>query len=108
MAYQIPTYETPLTSKGQTQSSWYRFFLSVWQGAAPSNETTLKVGGSPFSYTAPSRGYVLLKGGTVSAVQVMRSVTTLTGLTAGIFPLSQGDVLVVTYSALPTMVFFSQ
>lgn len=108
MAYQIPAYEVPLTSKGQTQSSWYRFFLNLLQGPPPSNESTITVGGSPFKYTAPSRGFVILRGGTVSAVQFTRSLTTLTGLTAGLFPLSQGDVLTVTYSGLPAMVFVPQ
>ena len=108
MAYQIPQYEVPLTSKGQTQASWYRFFLNLLQGPPPSNETAITVGGSPFAYTAPSRGFVVVKGGTVSAVQIARSLTTLTGLTSGVFPMSQGDVLTVTYSALPAMVFFPQ
>lgn len=59
-------------------------------------------------FTAPSKGYVILNGGSVSAVQFTRSVTTLTGQTAGIFPLNQGDVLTVTYASLPTMTFVPQ
>lgn len=110
MSYTVPNYEVPLNSgpQRQTHNSWYRFFQGVYQGQPPSNESTVSVGGSPFMFTAPSKGYVILNGGSVSAVQFTRSVTTLTGQTAGIFPLNQGDVLTVTYASLPTMTFVPQ
>ena len=104
----IPTYEQPLTKSGQTQSVWYRYFQDVFQGTPPANESSISVGASPFRYTATQKGFVILSGGTVTAVQFNRSVTTLTGQTSGIFPLSQGDVLTVTYSGLPTMTFVPQ
>jgi hypothetical protein len=106
LSYQIaPTYEQPLTKNGQTQSVWYRFFQGLYQGTPPSAESTLVVGASPWTYTAPVKGFVILKGGTVSAVTFTRSVTTVTGQTAGIFPMNQGDMLTVTYSGLPSMVW---
>ena len=108
MSYTVPQYEQPLLVKGQTTSVWYRYFQNTFFGAAPSNETTVSVGGSPFAYTAPSRGFVLIKSGTVSSIQYTRSLTTLTGLTSGIFPVSQGDVLTVAYTGLPSMTFFPQ
>lgn len=108
MSYDVPNYEIPLNPKGQTHSAWYRFFQASYQGQAPSNESPVTLGASPFPYTAPSRGFVILSGGSVSAVQFTRSVTTLTGQTAGIFPLSQGDVLTVTYASLPNMTFVPQ
>ena len=103
-----PTYEQPIHIQGRTTSSWYRFFQGLYQGTPPSNETTIAIGGSPFAYTAPSGGFVVIRGGTVSAVQFTRSVTTLTGQTSGLFPVSQGDVLTVTYSGIPNMVFVPQ
>lgn len=108
MSYVVPQYEQPFVVKGQTSTPWYRFMQNLWIGVPPSNETTVTVGGSPFSYTSPSRGYVILRGGTVSSVQFTRSVTTLTGQTSGIFPLNQGDVLTVTYTGLPNMTFVPQ
>jgi hypothetical protein len=84
---------------------WYRFFQGLYQGTPPSAESTLVVGASPWTYTAPVKGFVILKGGTVSAVTFTRSVTTVTGQTAGIFPMNQGDMLTVTYSGLPSMVW---
>jgi len=109
LSYQTcPTYEQPLVIKGQTSSPWYRFFQGLFQGTPPSQESTLTVGGSPFTYTAPQRGFIILSGGSVSAVQFTRAVTTLTGQTSGIFPLSQGDMLTVTYAGLPSMLWVPQ
>jgi hypothetical protein len=41
---------------------------------------------------------MIIRGGSVSAVQFTRSVTTLTGQTQGVFPLAQGDTLTITYT----------
>lgn len=68
-------------------------------------ERILLVGGTPFSFTAPHNGFVIVKGGTVLAITFTRCQVTLTGQTSGIFPLYQGDTLTVSYSGLPTMVF---
>jgi hypothetical protein len=103
-----PTYETPLTVKGQTHTAWFRFFQNVYKGAPPSSETTLTLGASPWSYQAPAKGFVIIRGGTVSAVQFTRSVTTLTGQTQGVFPMSQGDTLAITYSVLPSLTWVPQ
>lgn len=109
MSFQTcPTYDQPLTKGGQTQSVWYRFFQGTFLGTPPAAEVTLTPGASPYAFTAPQKGFMIVRGGTVSAVQFTRSTTTLTGQTSGIFPLSQGDILTVTYTGLPTMVFVSQ
>jgi hypothetical protein len=103
-----PTYDTPLTTKGQTHTAWYRFFTGIYKGAPPSSESTLILGASPWSYQAPSAGFIIIRGGTVSAVQFTRSVTTLTGQTQGVFPMSQGDTITITYSSVPSAVWVPQ
>lgn len=66
----------------------------------------ITVGASPFAYTALAEGTVTVSGGTVSAISITRGATVVpTGVTAGVFPLSQGDIITVTYSVLPTMNF---
>lgn len=102
---QMPNYDTSLLTGKQITRSWFRWFQDEDNGLPKGAEITVSVGGSPFVFTAPSAGYIILRGGTVSAVELTRTVTILTGQTAGFFPLSQGDQLTVTYSALPTMVF---
>lgn len=83
---------------------WYRFFNALSQSnQAPA---AIAVGVSPFSYTAPQAGVVLISGGTVSAIAYGRGgVFTNIGTTAGPVPISQGDVVRVTYTVLPTMTF---
>ena len=62
--------------------------------------------GSPFTYKAPFPGFVILTSGTVSDVSITRAATTVTtGQTAGLFPVSRFDSLVVTYTGAPTMKF---
>ncbi|MGS0981013.1 hypothetical protein [Burkholderia glumae] len=65
------------------------------------------VGASPFAYTAPAAGTVLIVGGTVSAVTLKRGTASAVsvGATAGSVPVSAGDIVTVTYSAAPTMSF---
>jgi hypothetical protein len=109
MSYQTaPTYDTPLTQKGQTHTAWYRFFQGVYKGTPPASESTVTLGASPYAYQAAAKGFLIIRGGTVSAAQFARSVTTLTGQTQGIFPLSQGDTLTITYSVLPTVTWVPQ
>jgi hypothetical protein len=103
-----PTYETPLTVKGSTHRTWYAFFQNIYKGSPPSSESTLTLGASPWSYQATAKGFAIIKGGTVSAVQFGRTQTTLTGQTQGIFPLSQGDTLTITYSVVPTVTWVPQ
>lgn len=61
---------------------------------------------SPFTYTAGFDGTIVVTGGTVSAISIIRQGTSVaTGITTGLFPLSRLDSLQVTYSAAPTMTF---
>jgi hypothetical protein len=61
-------------------------------------------GASPFSYQAPWSGYVLVTGGTVSAVAMARDGSTFFAFpNAGPVPVACGDVIRVTYSGVPTM-----
>lgn len=63
--------------------------------------------GSPFTYTAPAAGTVVVTGGTVTNIQLKRGTTTITIAAASpaVIPVSAGDQVIVTYSAAPTMSF---
>lgn len=103
----VPTYTTQLSPGQHNNNIWYRYFQQNEQGAPPSSETAISVTASPFSFTAPVKGFVIVSGGTVSAIMFSRSagVFYLTGQTSGTFTLAQNDVLKVTYSGKPTMTF---
>jgi hypothetical protein len=68
--------------------------------------TAVTPGTSPAQLLASARGHFTVSGGTVSAIALVRNgvSTTLPG-TSGIFPVSQGDTLSVTYSVVPTVEF---
>lgn len=73
---------------------------------APPAPAAIVVGASPYTYTAPSNGCVVVSGGTVSLVQLGRAGAFLaTGVTTGVFPVSAGDQIKVTYTVAPTMTF---
>lgn len=83
-----------------------RFDMSSFSNIArsPASQTA---GASPFVYTAPANGIVIVSGGTVSLVQYGRQGTlTALGLTSGTFPIVQGDTVTVTWVVTaPTITF---
>ena len=107
----MPTYQEGLTQKGVTSRGWYSFWAGLLKGQPTGNVSGITVSTSPFSYVAPSGGFVIVQGGTTTQVQFSRDGVNffITGATAGMFPVSQGDTLVVTYSlGPPNMTFVPQ
>lgn len=105
----VPTYTQPLQEKGNTTSDWYRYFQHTDSGLPPANETAVVPTASPFVYGAPRKGFVIIQGGTVSAIAFSRSGPFyVTGQTAGVFPVNQNDQLQITYSGVPNVVFVPQ
>lgn len=107
----IPTFSQNLTENDTTSKVWYFFWQGLWKGTSPAAESAITATASPMSYVSPSRGFLILSGGTVSAVSFSRDGVTFyaTGETAGTFPVSLGDTLRVTYTVVPTtMVFVPQ
>ena len=73
-------------------------------GQAPSN---LSVGASPWTFSAPTNGFIVLDGGTVSNVEFQRAgVAAQIGNPPELIPLRQADQIIVTYSAAPGAVWF--
>lgn len=106
----IPQNPQNFLEKGVMARVWYFFLSSLWTGLPPSAESAVTVGTSPFAYTAKQRGFMIVQGGSVSLVQYSRDGVTnhTTGQTQGCFPLSQGDLLIVTYSVAPAMTWVPQ
>ena len=105
-----PTYDEPLTTEGNTSTSWYRWVQHTEKGLPPSSELAVPVTASPWTYTAPAKGFVIVTGGTVSLIQFSRTTGTFypTGQTSGTFPVSLNDQIKITYSAVPNVVFVPQ
>jgi len=101
----LPTYDQPLVIGGKTSSPWYRFWVGLLQEQPQGAEIPITVGPSPFTYTAPLGGNALISGGTISAIQLVRTMANNLGPGENVVPLSNGDQLIITYSVKPTIVF---
>jgi hypothetical protein len=106
----LPVFEISLIEGKTTNKVWYFFFKSLLNGNPPAVEFAVTPTGSPFTFVAPQRGFLIVNGGTISLIQFSRSGTTnyTTGQTAGCFPLSAGDSLIIRYSADPQLTFVPQ
>lgn len=66
------------------------------------------VGASPFTYTVPRLGQLIVAAGTVTTIELSRdsgATWTTIGLVTCELLLSMGDQVKVTYAVLPTMFF---
>lgn len=89
---------------GQMTTPWRQFFSRLIQLPPAIEDVT--PGASPYQYTASVSGSLLIVGGTVSGVSLVRGRSTIaTGQIAGFFPLSQQDGLIITYAVAPTLYF---
>lgn len=104
----LPTYQEPMDEQGNMRASWRRWFAATDNGTPPAAEVSVTVGASPFAYQATQKGFLVITGGTVSAISITRTGTYSTGITAGIVPVSLADIVTVTWSGKPTMTFFPQ
>ena len=107
MSNALPTFNQQILEGGRTSRVWYFFFQGLWNGIPPGAESKVVVTASPFGFIAPRGGFLIVQGGTVSSVSFSRDGITphATGQTAGMFPLSKGDTLTVTYSSVPNLTF---
>lgn len=103
----LPQFGQPLSKDSVTNKDWYFFWAGLWRGLAPELEAPVTLGASPYEYSAPRRGSVIVSGGTVSLIRFSRDGSTFynVGATAGMFALNAADRLEVTYSVLPTLTF---
>lgn len=103
-----PTYSEPLTIKGQTARGWFRLWAGLQAGQPTGPTAGVVVGASPFKYEAPQGGSLIVNGGSTTQISFSRDGANffITGQTAGMFPLSQGDILQITYTLAPPTVTF--
>lgn len=88
---------------GRISQPWIQYLQQFTQ--APPNFILVSVSASPFSYTAKEPGSVVITGGTVSAVHLVRGTTDINLTGQKIIPMSINDTVIVTYSVLPTIQF---
>lgn len=102
----FPSLASPLVNPqtGVLASTWIQFFQK-FVNPPPAIENVI-LQPSPFSYIATSNGFLSLEGGNITNVQFTRGSTTFTlSMTSGIIPMSQDDIVVITYTVAPTIRF---
>lgn len=104
----LPTFTQQWTPGNVNDANWYRWSTQTENGTPPSSESAVTIGASPFTYTAPEKGFLVVSGGTITSVMISRIPNQfyLTGQTAGMFPLSQNDSLKFVFTGKPIMTFF--
>lgn len=102
-----PTYNEPLATKGVTTRDWYVCWTGLVNGQPTGIPAPVTAGPSPYTYKASQGGTLIIQGGTVSMVSFSRDGVTNfnTGQTQGMFPVSAGDTLIITYSGAPNLTF---
>lgn len=100
----IPNMLSALVDKaGKILPPWNSFFQQFSNPPAPIMSPTVTA--SPFSYLVKQPGMVVLSGGTVSLVQLIRGKITISMGTTTAFPVEIQDTVKITYSVLPTLKF---
>jgi hypothetical protein len=93
-----------LDTNGRVSLPWFYWFQSLVGPGQPI--TPITVTASPSSFTANENGSFVISGGTVSNIQITRGVTTIAvGFTSGIVPVKQNDIVIVTWTVIPTVNF---
>lgn len=108
MTRPVPNMQAALVDKlGKLVSPWNSWFQQFTQ--PPLAVAAVAVGASPFLYTPNNIGQVVVSGGTVSDISLIRGGVTISLFTSTAFPrlilVSIGDTIQVTYSVLPTIRF---
>lgn len=99
---------------GIINQTWYQLLIALWvrtgggKGGEPDPIAPVVITSSPFIYTASAKGNLWISQGTYCNFSLLRQGTTLSfgKVTRGIFPVSEGDTVTITYNDLPPTIYF--
>lgn len=104
MTLVIPNMTAPMVGKGGVIIPPWNSFFQQFTGS-PSGIMSIVLGASPFTYQAGEPGTVVISGGTVSAVHLIRGSVNINMGTARAIVVSRFDQIQITYSVLPVVQF---
>lgn len=106
----LPPPQFPLVDKGGEvmNFTWYNYFLAQYNATAVNGAQELTLSSSPFTYTAPSGGFIVASSGKLAISRGGSPFYSVgSGSTGGSCPLVKGDKLRVSWSGSPpTVVWF--
>lgn len=82
---------------------WNSFFQQFTQPAPQVMAVALT--GSPFTFTPNSNGNLIVTGGTISNISLVRGADTINLTGQRVIPLAINDSAIITYSVAPTLQF---
>jgi hypothetical protein len=102
----LPDFGVPVVDEEKALTTlWQRAFTRIYQLTPERGLRAVTPGASPFTYTAFTIGHLLITGGTVSAVSLVRGATSISCPTSGFIPMAGKDSAVITYTVAPTLKF---
>lgn len=99
----LPSASSPVLEGEGFSAPWFRFFSALT--AAPGAIEPVTIGASPFSYTAPVAGHLVISGGSVSQLRIVRGRVSFNYPLGNQVPVSPGDIVIVTYATAPSLTF---
>jgi hypothetical protein len=109
MSVKVYNQNAPLVDPktGKIVPPWNSFFQDSTQ--APPAVAVVSVGASPFSYTPNIKGQVVITGGTVSDISIVRGTVSISlfnsTANARVVLASIADTVIITYSVPPIVRF---
>lgn len=88
---------------GIIKNPWNLWFQQFSQ--APPNIQNIVLGASPYLIDVHDFGNIVVTGGTISSIVLTRGNISLNLTGQKLIPIAIGDVVIVTYSVLPTIQF---
>ena len=114
----IPSNRVPFIDErtGLMSREWYRYLLALLESnvdyVPPNNPAPVPLSGSPLAYSNTTERPIdiMISGGGVIKVEFQRGTGAKfsTGSYYGMFGLSPGDALTITYSGTPTITAISR
>lgn len=105
-SFGLPSFQLAVVDGEQKLTpEWQRGLTRLAQLSAERKIRSVSPGASPFTYTATTIGHLLIAGGTVSAVSLVRGATSISIPTSGFIPMAAKDAVMITYSVAPTLSF---
>lgn len=102
----LPDFELAAVDKeGKLTPAWQRGLTRLAQLTAERKFRVVSPGASPFTFTASTIGHLLISGGNVSAVVLVRGVVSAVCPVGGFIPMAAKDSAVITYTVAPTLTF---
>lgn len=101
----LPRVDYPVVGQdGILTAVWRDFFRRISFGKGRPFQS-IEVTPTPGVYTATQVGHVLISGGTVSAIRLIRGTDAIDIANTGFVPVAIADRVEVDYLALPVMTF---